>query len=62
MSHDIPELDPEAYVLQVVTAALGVLAIGDVTAALVDRAPSTDAHVRELVRSARVSLFNPRPE
>lgn len=56
------ELDPDAYVLQVVTAALGTIAIGDVTGALVPAAPTLDAHIRELVRAARVALFNPRPE
>lgn len=56
------ELDPDAYVLQVVTAALGTIAIGDVTGALVASPPTLDAHIRELVRAARVALFNPRPE
>jgi AcrR family transcriptional regulator len=58
------DLDPEAYVLLVVTAGLGALATGDVAGALFppDRAPSRDANVRELVRLARAALFSPRPE
>lgn len=58
------DLDPEAYVLQMITAGIGTIATGDVVSAMFgpDRAPSRDAEVRELVRIARVALFNPRPE
>lgn len=59
-----PELDPEAYVLQVVTAGIGTIATGEVVAALFspEHAPTRDVNVHELVRIARVSLFRPRPE
>jgi AcrR family transcriptional regulator len=56
------DLDPEAYVLHVVTAGIGTIATGDVVTALFADAPGPDARLRELVRIARVSLFNPRPE
>lgn len=62
--HVRPEVDPEAYVLQVVTAGIGTIAAGDVVASIFapDQAPSRPANVHELVRIARVSLFRPRPE
>jgi TetR/AcrR family transcriptional regulator len=55
------EVDPEAYTQLFTTAAIGVLAIGDRSSALVTPEPSIDAQLHELVRIARSSLFRPRP-
>lgn len=57
------DLDPESYVLQIITAGLGTVATGDVAAAIFpeEQAPDLDARLRELVRLARAALFNPRP-
>lgn len=57
------ELDPEAYVLHIVTVGIGTIATADVTSALFPESltPSVDARIAELVRVARAGLFNPRP-
>lgn len=53
------EVDPEAYVVQVVTMALGTVAVGDVTAAMVDmnESEATDRSVREMARVGRTALY-----
>lgn len=58
------DVDPEAWVVQVVSMAIGTIAVGDVTAALVARPdqgpPDLGEQVDEVVRVARHSLFNVR--
>lgn len=58
------EVDPEAWVAQVVSMAIGTIAVGEVTGSLVakpegDR-PGLDDQLHEVVRIARRSLFNVR--
>lgn len=55
------DLDPEAWVLQLVTAALATVAAGTTSAQILSDPPSTERQLRELVRIGRCSLFNPRP-
>ncbi len=55
-------LDPEAFVVLVISSAVGVVAIGDHAAALMNPEPNGDQLQSELVRMARTSLLNPRPE
>jgi TetR/AcrR family transcriptional regulator len=55
------DVDPEAWVLVVVTAAIGVLAAGDRTNALLAPEPTIEAQLDELIRTARTSLLVPRP-
>jgi len=60
------DVDPESWVVQVVTMCIGTIAVGDVTSALVRRGgdaerPSVQDQMTELVRIARLSLFNIRP-
>ncbi len=54
-------VDPEAYTLTVISTALGIIAIGDSTAALLSIEPTIEAQLEELVRIARASLFVPHP-
>lgn len=58
------DVDPEAWVVQVVTMAIGTMAVGDVTGALVarpeDGPPERSQQLDEVVRIARRSLFNVR--
>ena len=58
--HD--DLDPESYVIQVVTMAVGTVATGDVTAAMLGAtwADPVKAQIAELRRIARTSMFKPR--
>ena len=57
------DLDPEAYVIQVVTMAVGAVSTGSVAAAMLgaEHDDPVDAQVQELVRIARCALFKPRP-
>ena len=60
------DVDPEAWVVQVVTMVIGTVACGDVTGALVSSpeqgdSPSLRIQIDELVRIASQSLFNVRP-
>jgi len=57
------DLDPESYVIQVVTMAVGTVATGDVTAAMLGAtwAEPVESQIKELVRIARCALFKPRP-
>lgn len=56
-----PELDPDLWVIQVITMVLGSVALGEVARSLVGRAEEdATAQLRELVRMARSSLFQPR--
>ncbi len=57
------EVDPEAYVVMVVTMVLGTVAVGGVAASMFEAVPpgAADPHIAELVRIARESLFLPRP-
>jgi AcrR family transcriptional regulator len=60
------DVDPESWVVQVVTMCIGTIAVGDVTSALVRRdgdgdRPAVREQMTELVRIARQSLFNTRP-
>lgn len=57
-----PEVDPEAYVLQFLNAAIGTIATGSVTAAVIVGTPDLDRQLAELVRIARRSLFAERPQ
>ncbi|MCK6503913.1 TetR/AcrR family transcriptional regulator [Myxococcota bacterium] len=56
------DADPHAFTVLVISAALGVVATGADTAALVQPEPSVDALQHELIRVARTSLLPPRPE
>ena len=60
------DVDPEAWVTQVVNMVIGTAACGEVTGALVRRpdgghAPPLSEQIDELVRIASRSLFNTRP-
>lgn len=55
-------LDPEAFVVLVISSAVGVVAIGDHAAALMNPEPAAPALETELTRMARTALLNPRPE
>lgn len=55
-------LDPEAFVVLVISSAVGVIAIGDHAAALMHPEPDSDQLESELIRMARTALLNPRPE
>jgi len=57
------DLDPESYVIQVVTMAVGTVATGNVTAAMLGAtwAEPVESQIKELVRIARCALFKPRP-
>lgn len=54
------DADPEAFVVLVISAAIGVVAIGDHAGALVSPEPTVDAQSRELTRIARTALLAPR--
>lgn len=54
------ETDIESYVMLVATTAIGVLAIGDRTKALVSPEPNLQTQLRELSRIAKVALFAPQ--
>lgn len=58
------DLEPASYVIQVVTMAVGSVATGDVTAAMLgaDDDEPVEGQIRELVRIARCALFKPRQE
>ena len=58
------DIDPEAYVVQVVALTLGSMATAPETAVLVDADDAEAAQVRcrrELIRTARVALFGREP-
>ncbi len=57
-----PDLDPESFVIQVVTMAVGTVATGDVTAAMLGATweDPVQAQLDELMRMARAALFLPR--
>ncbi len=57
-----PATDPEAFTVLVISAALGVVALGDHTAALVSPEPSVQAQQDELIRVARTALLSPPKE
>jgi len=58
-----PDLVPEAWVLQVITTGVGVIATHPTISWVFPacEAPALEVSLAELVRSARVSLFVPRP-
>jgi AcrR family transcriptional regulator len=55
------DLDPEAYILHVLTAALGTLAVGAATEAVLVEPPTEARRLDELVRIARTALFTSPP-
>lgn len=55
-----PGVDPEAYVVLMVSTAIALVAMGPHAGALVAPEPSLDAQEAELVRIARASLLAPR--
>jgi len=55
------DVDPAAYTVLVISSALGVVAVGEHTAALVAPEPDVDALQHELLRVARTALLSPRP-
>lgn len=57
-----PQADPHAFTVLVISAALGVVAVGQHTAALVSPEPSVDAQQDELIRVARAALLQPPRE
>lgn len=56
-----PNVDPEAFILLMVTSGVGVLAAGDRVNALLDPEPTLEAQLDELVRVARCALLKPPP-
>ena len=56
-----PDADPEAYTLVLITTAIGILAAGDRTNALLAPEPPIEAQLHEIIRLARVGLLPPRP-
>ena len=56
------DVDPEAYVTQVVTLAIGTVALGGVTQSLIGSGATMPQQLEEMVRIARVSLFKSRPK
>jgi TetR/AcrR family transcriptional regulator len=56
-----PEVDPAAFTALVISAALGVVAVGEHTAALVHPEPDVATQQAELIRVARTALLLPRP-
>ncbi len=57
------DLDPEAYVVQVVTMAIGTVSVGSVAASMLPMGEgASDRLVAELVRFARVGLFPDAPQ
>ncbi|HJN77115.1 MAG TPA: TetR/AcrR family transcriptional regulator [Myxococcota bacterium] len=52
-------IDPEAYVVLVISAAVGVVAVGEQVGGLIAPEPTVDAQQRELIRMARTALLNP---
>lgn len=56
-----PDLDPEAWTLHMITAAIGAVAVGPVSNHMLADAPAVERQLRELVRVAKASLFTPRP-
>ena len=57
------EVDPESYVVMVITMVLGTVAVGGVAASMFEAGlpGAADPRITELVRIARTSLFLPRP-
>jgi hypothetical protein len=57
------DVDPESYLTQVITMAIGTVALGNVTRSMfhTDRANIPD-QLSEMIRMARVSLFKSRPQ
>jgi TetR/AcrR family transcriptional regulator len=53
------DLDPESWLVGVVTMSIGAIAGGEVTSSILGKHVSIDSQLRELVRMARVSLFTP---
>ena len=60
--HVRPDLDPSAYVLQIVMMVVGTVSAGSVHAAMLSHPPSFDDQVAEIVRIAKCSLFTDRPQ
>lgn len=56
------DLDPEAWTLHMITGAIGAVAVGPVSGHMLTDAPTVERQLHELVRVARSSLFNPRPD
>lgn len=54
-------IDPEAYVVQILHAAIGVIATGGATQHILRDPPSAERQLSELFRIAKVSLFKDRP-
>ena len=54
------DADPEAYVVLVITSAIGIVAVGAHAAALTQPEPTVDNQVAELVRIARAALLVPK--
>ncbi|NOY28425.1 MAG: TetR/AcrR family transcriptional regulator [Oligoflexia bacterium] len=56
-----PNVDPEAFTVLVISAALGIVAVGQHTGALVSPEPDVAAQQAELIRLARTALLMPSP-
>jgi uncharacterized membrane protein YczE len=54
------ELDPEAYIVQVMVMVVGAVAIGNVTSGMVGASTNTprNALMKELVRIVQASLYS----
>jgi len=52
-------VDAEAYVVLIISAAIGVVALGEQVGGLIAPEPSLEAQKAQLIRMARTSLLNP---
>ena len=54
-----PDVDPESFVVLVISAALSMVAVGAHASALIEPEPTLDAQQAELIRLARAALLVP---
>lgn len=59
--HTRRDVDPEAYVVHLVHAAVSVIAMGEATKHVLRDPPSVDRQLSELVRLGKAALFLDRP-
>ena len=59
--HTRREVDPEAYIVQLLHAAIGIIATGGAARHVFRDPPSIERQLTELFRMAKVALFADRP-
>ncbi|MEO0604026.1 MAG: TetR family transcriptional regulator, partial [Myxococcota bacterium] len=59
--HTRRDVDPEAYVVHLMHAAVSVIAMGEATKHVLRDPPSVDRQLTELVRLGKAALFHDRP-